>query len=345
MDKKLNRSKTFVLCIAIIMAILTFFIAFFGLLYKEQNNKTKSGESIEIWSESDLNNFAARVNRGEDLAEASVVLRTDLDFSTTSFTQIGTKESPFFYGQFDGDKHRIKNLDKALFAYTDSSWIYNIILDGCASESDSLLVDASKNTTILNIMVYDSSVTATNDYHKANYFGVGALVGEAIGGIMIYNCGVNANISADKVAQIQNVGGLVGNVVDSAYIDSCYFRGDITFRTIHTVYFGGLAGGKGNVSAEKNYVYISGGKIEGYYYVTTQNFIDSPFSIAYYHAAPFVCNKFAKDIEGNGNRIGIHEDVECIYYEGSHVPYFASGLTKNELKLKDHLGTGSEDLI
>lgn len=191
----------------------------------EDENKVLTISTLE-----DFLSFSENCRLDSYSKDLIVKLDTDLDLSETKFDCI-----PIFYGNFDGDNHRIKGLTldsdgstKGLFRYIgNGALIKNLLVEG------NVAPDGSRSM-------------------------IGGIAGENSG--TVENC-----VFSGSVTGAENIGGLVGTNTPSGIIENCQIYG-----TIHGDHFvGGIAGNnygvirncsnlaKINTTAEENSIEIS----------------------------------------------------------------------------------------
>lgn len=93
----------------------------------------KTGQTFEIWTAKDLQDFATRINNGY---RCNAILMADIDCSSIAdFTPIG-KPGARFISNFDGNGHTIRNLNVQRYSYVglfgeagDGAFIRNLTID------------------------------------------------------------------------------------------------------------------------------------------------------------------------------------------------------------------------
>jgi hypothetical protein len=177
-------------------------------------------EKLDIASEEDLLDFAARVKKGESFAGSTITLKNDITLSS-DWTTIG---NTVFRGTFDGDGHTISGFNVqgfvkistgyqcgGLFYSTKYATIKNLTLEG--------------NTTITDISSYYyqlgmfSCLAANSTFEKctnkvnitfAKGQNIGGIVGWVQGNCKFTNCSNEGVISCTDEGN--NTGGIVGYV-------------------------------------------------------------------------------------------------------------------------------------
>lgn len=172
-------------------------------------------EPYKISSKSDLAAVAGYANDG-----AYFVLTNDIAFDPADFTfggefynaglgfmPIGSKDAAF-NGTFDGAGHKISGVKingsvvSAIFSYTDSAKITNLILDGITSnapELSAVVAANAKNTEIKNVTVTNSSVEALSAKGSAAIIAAFA-DGCEIGDIKLSGSTVSAGLTGSEYA-------------------------------------------------------------------------------------------------------------------------------------------------
>ncbi len=158
-------NKIFYLSIFALIFTLGLILLSFGTL-----TKSYASETIYIESESDLINFAERVNSGEVFLNA--VLTSDITI-TSNFDYIGKRVIvdgeilSGYSGVFDGNYHTISGLNfssgglNGLFGYTDGATISNLIVSSTVDISSMAstayiggVIASAVNTTVNNCAIY-----------------------------------------------------------------------------------------------------------------------------------------------------------------------------------------------
>ena len=195
------------------------------------------------------------------------ILKTDLDFTNTVYTIIGSSGDAFT-GVFDGREHKFSNItintnaiEVGLFGALDKATIKNLIIEDCnyvivptkyAKVKTGILAGTSKNSTIQNI-----KTVGTNQITTSGAF-VGGLVGEtaSIGMVnknTITGCYANVELVLTdnnyKNATDVYYGGLVGRIYGGCDIEYNYADGHIRSSMTNAVgnnianqYVGGFVG-------------------------------------------------------------------------------------------------------
>lgn len=221
---------------------------------------------LTISNARELNEFAQKVNNGNDYKGKVIKLTNDIVFdgvTVNNFTPIGGN-GKWFSGTFDGCGYTISGIDvtnqscAALFGDVSEGTIKNVIVKDCsfsnASISGSVAGIAAylKSGTILNCHVKNCSIKQTYTYRGA----VGAIVGDADNKSTIVNCSANSIVENRR----GYTGGIVG-AFGSGLIANCYNMGSVVGNDYSV---GGICGYTyGTVQNCYNTGKITGTKISG----------------------------------------------------------------------------------
>ena len=186
----------------------------------------------------ELAGLAVLVNGGESFDGKTVSLTNDIDLSIYSnWTPIGNRDTPF-WGQFNGNSHRISNLT---IIQPDGSnlGLFGLILGSSARVSDVNIFNATvmgssyvgivSGEISWNSQISNCSVSGIVD----GYGGCGGIAGYAHGSSNISSCSVMANVSG-----YSGIGGIVGEMYDNGTISSSIVIGNISGSSC----IGGIAG-------------------------------------------------------------------------------------------------------
>lgn len=191
----------------------------------------KPDKTYSISTEAELNKFAELCNSGSSFTpfeKSTVVLLNDISLSCNSsnpFIPIGTS-SYTFAGTFDGQGHKISKIYinssdyVGLFAYLNGGIIRNITVSGT---------------------VNGTGKTSSN-------YGVGGIVGVAMGIAVIENCVSNISVSGD----FDYVGGICGYANKNVEIRNCVNLGSVTSSAN---YVGGILGSSISASSSPTNIY------------------------------------------------------------------------------------------
>ena len=165
------------------------------------------------------------------------------------WTPIGTDDNRY-RGTFDGNGKTVKGLyvntesdrTAGLFGATGGPKIKNLTVDGCVIGKDWAggILGFSTGGVIENC-TNNASVTVANlDSDRQAY--VGGIAGVTYAKLI--GCGNTGKITVKNIAQIANVGGVVGYQNNPGWdaIYDCYNTGDVSGEA-GTLYLGGIAGG------------------------------------------------------------------------------------------------------
>lgn len=176
-----------------------------------------------IMNAEDLAVFASMVNSGESFKGKTVKLGADIDLLDKEWTPIGTK-SKTFQGTFDGDSHKISNLNvnggsesyQGLFGYTTNGEIKNLVIEN------------AKVSGYLGVGVVAGS-PYTSKYTNITVKGLVEVNGFAyVGGVAGRNAYANWN-------------DITVNVEEGSYVKANSVENGIAYRT----YVGGVCGFNG----------------------------------------------------------------------------------------------------
>lgn len=164
------------------------------------------------------------------------------------WTPIGT-DNKQYRGTFDGNGKTVKGLyvntggdePVGLFGFTGGPKIRNLTVDGCVIGKDWAggILGFSHGGVIENC-TNNASVTVAN-LDSDRQACVGGIAGVTYAKLI--GCGNTGKITVKNVAQIANVGGIVGcqNNMGLPIIHDCYNTGDVSGEA-GTLYLGGIAG-------------------------------------------------------------------------------------------------------
>jgi hypothetical protein len=176
-------------------------------------------------------------------------LRNSIDATATSswnnnegFKQIGTEINNAFTGKFDGLDYNIFGLtiknggeNTGLFGYTNNATISNVTLVGgsiTGKDNVGAIVGSANNTTLTNV-VNSAAVSGNSN--------VGGIVGSAT------NSAIKDAINTGTInGSGDNVGGLIGNLQDSKFIEATDITEEVEKGLIGNSYNLGDVSGKGH---------------------------------------------------------------------------------------------------
>lgn len=183
-----------------------------------------------------------------------IVLTADIDLpQDVIFTQIGVEERPYHDSVFDGQNHKISNLqieamvDGSLFGTAQDVTIKNLTIDHATVTSTDAYIGAlvgliKENATIDNVHIVDSTVKSPVSY------GVGGFAGQ----IWTKNANaraefINCSTTNTEVEGYANVGGIWGTSTGSVGTIGIY--NSTVSGKINTIKIcGGICGGYGNTA-------------------------------------------------------------------------------------------------
>ena len=193
----------------------------------------------------DINNVGDFLNITNDLG-GNYTLNADLDFTSVTFTSLGTQTAPF-KGTFNGNGFNISNLTYngtgtqyvGLFGYAENATFDNFVLrnfDVMGQQYVGTLVGFAVNSSISNIHVFDSRVAAIEE--GSNYGKAGGIVGCLdSGSVASFLKSKMVYCSADSVEILAHIdgGGLIGCIGEygnvgtpkTTEVSQCYFNGTV----------------------------------------------------------------------------------------------------------------------
>ena len=172
----------------------------------------KNGGDLAWWS-----NYAANVDLGCSARLTADITMTDKD--NEHYAAVGTELAPF-YGNFDGQFHRISNLHISL----DNIGVG--LISVMNSEPKSLGNDdaaRAKEPVVIRDVVLDKSCSIVG----RGYVGIIGMTAPWGGNILVQNVGMEGDVTATKNA---NAGGVLGCVMSSSCkitIDNSFMAGDV----------------------------------------------------------------------------------------------------------------------
>ena len=202
-----------------------------------------------------LAGLAEIVNGGNTMAGKTIYLDADLDLAGQEWRSIGigSNQSLFFGGTFDGQNHYITNLTSRSSA--DRQGLFGVLSDGALVQNlnvldadiysandhlvEGILADWANGSTVLNC--YTSGRVESAAGNKM----LGGLVGQCTWGSQIIGCGSDAVVvSTYSTEDCDTVGGLVGQWENSSadsLISDCWFNGSVSCGYIDSA-VGGILG-------------------------------------------------------------------------------------------------------
>ena len=204
----------------------------------------------------------------------TIYLDNDLDLSGSQWTPIGdgSNHVRFFAGTFDGQHHKIMNLNHH---YTGNEVVRNglfgVVSDG-GTLKNLLVIDAdiaSNDGSLIAGILADwvNGGTVENCYTSGkieNNVGskfVGGLIGQCTWSTQVKGCGSDATVISTESDEddVDTVGGLIGqweNSADSSSITDCWFGGSVSCNNIYSAVGGILGANFENFSGNKPGVII-----------------------------------------------------------------------------------------
>ena len=204
----------------------------------------------------------------------TIYLDNDLDLSGSQWTPIGdgSNHVRFFAGTFDGQHHKIMNLNHH---YTGNEVVRNglfgVVSDG-GTLKNLLVIDAdiaSNDGSLLAGILADwvNGGTVENCYTSGkieNNVGdkmVGGLIGQCTWSTQVKGCASDATVISTESDEnhVDTVGGLIGqweNSADSSSITDCWFGGSVSCNNIYSAVGGILGANFENFSGNKPGVII-----------------------------------------------------------------------------------------
>ena len=183
--------------------------------------------------------FAKKVNAGDNFADKTVTLASDIDLEDEQWTPIGIygNSATHFKGTFDGQDHAVTGLKVSesskngvgFFGKAFTGTIKNLTVEGSVS---------APGCNYVGGIVGHGYATITNCTFKGTVGGVGAAQVGGIagsGGFTVDRCSVYGDVSAGYWA-----GGIVANAQDGGAYTNCYVEG--TISSDGTYWGGGAAG-------------------------------------------------------------------------------------------------------
>ena len=185
-----------------------------------------------------------------EITDIKVILTADLDLEKKSFIPIAAHANQFFNGIFNGNGHKISNLNIDPVAYSDmvegcpgktqaNACIRNIgFIGNFAKEKASVATTRVQNLIIegLEIIIPDGVVASMVD--NATNVSIGGIAGYISGMSIIENCSVSGKIVSN--GNQQRIGGLVGHP-DRGVLQNNRSAVNITAEG-NTVSIGGIVG-------------------------------------------------------------------------------------------------------
>lgn len=203
-----------------------------------------------------LAGLAEIVNGGNTMAGKTIYLDADLDLAGHEWRSIGigSNQSLFFGGTFDGQNHYITNLTSRSSA--DRQGLFGVLSDGALVQNlnvldadiysandhlvEGILADWANGSTVLNCYTSGRVESAAGDKM------LGGLVGQCTWSSKIIGCGSDAVVVSTycEGEDCDTVGGLIGQWENSdgdSLISDCWFNGSVSCDYIDSA-VGGILG-------------------------------------------------------------------------------------------------------
>ena len=198
-------------------------------------------EGLKAWAKAAADNLAL-----------SCTLKDDITL-TEVWTPIGTSSRSSYTGTFDGDGHKILNLNvntsgqyRGLFGYIKNATVKNLTLEApavsCSSSNGYAggVAAYMQNSTIENCQVSGGSISCTDDTSTA---------GGIVGYVHIYDTRTEENVVkncrvSDVTISAKYAGGVAGNTSgENSRIENCEVSGSIITSQVSDKSYNGNAGG------------------------------------------------------------------------------------------------------
>lgn len=251
-----------------------------------QYEENKKSNNLEVkFGDIDENNIASNLSFEELIKRINLdptgkfKLTQDLDanvLNVTTSTYIVTE----FKGTLDANGYTIKNLSKPLFGNLNGAEITNLTIENAnvLGPNQGILANYATNTTISNVHIKNSSITASHENGTGGFIGkvenktlieqssaininvngakrVGGFVGYLNGGSTINNCYVTGTVGGSNDA----IGGIAGQDSGNSTIKNCYTN--IQFNVVNNWSNGGIAGYSDNTLIMENNLSLATGKV------------------------------------------------------------------------------------
>lgn len=175
--------------------------------------------------------FAYYVNRGNTTVNA--VLIADIDFSSYTFTSIGTADNPFS-GIFDGCGYTITvnqsgSSDVAIFGRIGNCTIKNLVVDGTINTGEKFAAGIAMQNVegyTANIENCISDVTIASSINGDGTHG--GIIGVVDGGVNINNCAFTGAMTGSNT---DSCGGIIGWTDETSTISNSYVAADFSISS------------------------------------------------------------------------------------------------------------------
>lgn len=196
------------------------------------------GEDLTITTETELREFVAKVNNGNNYEGFTVYLANDITL-TSAWTPIGTYQDHPFKGHFEGWGHKISGLSinssssdyQGLFGYVQGGSIRDVAVAGSITGKDHVGgICGYLNGGEISSCYCEASVSGTKN--------VGGICGTSSG--TIKDCYMTSTVTGST-----NVGGILGEQTNGT-VSECYLSGTVSGSgaTYHGSIMGKQTGGE-----------------------------------------------------------------------------------------------------
>lgn len=193
----------------------------------------EAAKSCTITNAEQLAGLAQLVNDGNDYADYTFTLDTDMDMSIAEWPGIGTSATKAFKGTFDGNNKTIKGLNgkKGLFGYAVDAEVKNLTLENVSLSGSTIgsLINQASATNVSNVTA-SGSVTGTT---------CGGIIGQLTTSGRVSDCKSEITVTSKS----SYTGGIIGradsvNPDSDIVVENCTNNGTVT----GTQYTGGIVG-------------------------------------------------------------------------------------------------------
>ena len=196
---------------------------------------TDPSKTYTVSSADELIKLSQIINNGAETDGVTIILASDITIPAgTTFNTISS-----FKGTFNGNGHKISNLNNALFETLNGATISNLEISNSTINATynnaGTLANSAINSTISNIKA-SGTVSSTNGY-------VGGLIGTAINSSTISNSYFNGSVGITTGSTATKIGGLIG-YGEGITVTSCKTEGSV--KGYNSV--GGFIGSSKNIS-------------------------------------------------------------------------------------------------
>ena len=189
-----------------------------------------SGNTVSNYSFQDIVEII-KANPNADVTLTQDVDANDMDFTTGKIMDVD------FTGTFNGNGHKISNLDRPMFRSITGGSVTNLVLDNGKTTSGFLLAGTITNATVKNVHIKHSNISGGG--------GTGAFASASAGTTVIEASSIsNTNVTGGK-----RTGGFVGITNDHFTMKNSYITGNVT---INSDAAGGMIGQVGGTATIEN---------------------------------------------------------------------------------------------